>query len=51
MSEENIKICKEILKQLKKLRKVPDRPDIWLFVDELKEKVNWLKVLYKQIIP
>ena len=54
MSEEiknNIKICKNIHKQLKALSKpIRDRPDIFFLVDELKTKVEWLKDLYKQII-
>ena len=50
--KKNIKICKDILKELKSLRKpIRDRPDIYLLVDELKIKVKWLKELYKQIIP
>ena len=50
--KKNIKICKDILKELKSLRKpIRHRPDIYLLVDELKIKIEWLKDLYKQIIP
>jgi len=50
--KENLIECDEIIKRLKKLGKsTKDRPDIWLLTDELKTKVEWLKELYKQIIP
>ena len=49
--EKDIKICKNILKELKTLGKpIRDRPDIYLLIDELKTKIEWLKDLYKQII-
>ena len=49
--KENIKRCKNILKELKAMEKqIGERPDIYLLIDELKTKIKWLKELYKQII-
>jgi len=50
--KENLVECDEIINRLIKLGKsIKNRPDIWLLIDELKTKVEWLKELYKQIIP
>ena len=48
----NIVICKLIKKELNILGKSKvNRPDIFVLIDELTTKTDWLKELYKQIIP
>lgn len=49
--KKNIRKCKKILEELKSMeRAVKGRPDIFLLVDELKTKIEWLMELYRQII-
>ena len=47
--KKNIDICNQIKKKLKKLTS-SNRPDIYILIDELQTKIEWLKELYKQII-